>query len=162
MKDSKRNGHQQKTILAIHHDASVLVLLKGILANKYRVLLAADAGTAERLALLEAVPIDLVLMGRNTRGARKSRDLQRRLVAIRPDLAFMSMIGSAEDPVIKIRIVGMPQARRSDDFIDQIRWTLAYRAVNRATASTDVHLHSRQKPSKNAGVPQVALAGATS
>src|SRR6476646_8138861 len=99
MKDSKRNRHQQKTVLIIHHDVSVLVLLKGILAKKYRVLLAADAGTAERLALLEAVPIDLVLMGRNTRGTRKSRDSQRRLVAVRPDLAFMAMIGSAEDRV---------------------------------------------------------------
>ena len=126
-------------------------MLKGILGNKYRVLLAADAAGAERLASLQAVPIDLVLMGRNTRGARESRDLQRRLVEVRPDLAFMSIIGSAEDRVIKIKMVGMPEAPKADDFFGQIRWALAYRAVNSALAR-----------SKRVGLPLVALAGATS
>ena len=157
---NSRTNRQQETVLVIHSDAAVLVLVRGILAEHYRVLLAPDAESAVRLAMLEGVSIDLALMGRDTAGVRNSRELQRRLTAIRPDLSILSMVGSVEDQVIKIRMVGMPKARRADEFLDQIRWALAVRALKHAFTSNgvpaDLPLQERVK-----GAPLVARAGAT-
>lgn len=136
MKDSGTN--RQQTVLVIHHDAAVLVLIRGILAENYRVLLAADAESAVRLTMLEGVSIDLALIGRNTPGVRNSRELQRRLNAIRPDLAVLSMVGSVEDQVIRIRTVGIPKSQMGADFLGQVRWTLGLRRLSGTSASIAV------------------------
>jgi hypothetical protein len=135
MKDSVTNREQQQTVLVIHHDAAVLVLVRGILAEHYRVLFAVDAESAVRLAMLEDVSIDLALIGRNTPGVRNSRELQRRLTAIRPELSVLSMVGCVEDQVIKIRTVGIPKAHMGADFLGQVRWALGLGRLHRTVAS---------------------------
>jgi hypothetical protein len=160
MKDSGTNSQQQQTVLVIHHDAAVLVLVRGILAENYRVLFAADAESAVRLAMLEDVSIDLALIGRNTPGVRNSRELQRRLTAIRPDLGFLSMVGFVDDQVIKIRMVGIPKAHMGADFLGQVRWALGLRRLRRTVASNPVHADQpHQERPKVRGLRMVA--GAT-
>jgi hypothetical protein len=162
MKDSRTNYRQRDTVLVIHNDAAVLVLVRGILAEHYRVLLAADAESAVRLAMLEGVSIDLALIGRNTPGVRNSRELQRRLTAIRPDLGILSMVGSVEDQVIKIRMVGIPKAHIADDFLAQVRWALGVRSLRRTLASNRVRADlPAQERTKIGRMPLVARAGAT-
>lgn len=161
MKDSRTNHRQQETILVIHNDAAVLVLVRGILAGRYRVLLAADAESAVRLAMFEGVSIDLALIGRDTPGVRNSKELQRRLTSTRPDLGILSMVGSVEDEVIKIRMVGIPKAHRAEDFLDQVRWALGLRRFNHTFASNRVRTDlPHQERVKIAAVPLVSRAGA--
>src|ERR1051326_9066707 len=104
VKHSHINIKRREAVLVIHHDTAVLVLLRGILAEQYRVLLAKDAEGAMRLARLGDVPIDLVLSGHHTPGTRNARELQSHLMSLRPDLAVLSFVGSVEEQVIKIRM----------------------------------------------------------
>ena len=136
MKDLGTKSHQQETVLIIHSDAAVLVLARGILAQHYNVLLATDAESAVRLAMLEGVSIDLALIGRNTHGVHNTRELQRRLTATRQNLRILSMVGFVEDEVIKIRTVGVPKAHQGEDFLTQVRWALGARKLHRAVASS--------------------------
>ena len=130
MENVKRNRQQQATILAIHDDVAVLVLVNSILAKHYRVLLAADAQTAVGLAMFEGLRIDLALIGRKTPGVCNSRELEYRLISARPSLGILSMTGSVEDEVIKVRVLGIPKARMKDDFATQVQWALGLRKVN--------------------------------
>jgi DNA-binding response OmpR family regulator len=136
MKDFGTKSHQQETVLIIHNDAAVLVLARGILAQHYNVLLATDAESAVRVAMLEGVSIDLALIGRNTPGVHNTRELQRRLTATRPNIGILSMVGSVEDEVIKIRTVGVPKAHQAEDFVSQVRWALGARKSHRTFASS--------------------------
>ena len=158
MKDSERNSQQQGTILVIHHDVSVLVLVRGILADHYRVLLAADAESAVRLAMLAEVAIDLALIGRDTPGVRNSRELQRRLLAIRPNLGTLSMMGRIEDGVIKMRTLGVPKARTGDDLAAQVQFAIGRRRISRTSTRADL---PGQAAVKIARAPQVMRAGGT-
>jgi CheY-like chemotaxis protein len=135
MTDSKTNERQRQTILVIHNDAAVLVLVRGLLAEHYRVLLAADADSAVQLAMLEGVPMDLALIGRETPGVRNTRELQRRLTSVRPDLRIMSMVGSVGDRCIKIKTVGISRAHRADGFLAQVHRALGAPRVGRSFTS---------------------------
>jgi hypothetical protein len=158
--NSKSNHRINQTVLVIHRDAAVLVLVKGILAEHYRVLLAADAESAVRLAMLEGVSIDMALIGRNTLGVRNSRELQRRLAAVRPDLAILSMIGSVEDQMIKLKMVGVPKGHLADDFLVLVRWALSVRNLRHTPASN--HLPTDQPCQERADGTQAVLgAGST-
>lgn len=162
MNDSRTNYLPQETVLVIHHDAAVLVLARGILSPHYRVLLATDAESAVRLAMLECVPIDLALIGRDTPGVRNSRELQQRLSSIRPDLAFLSMVGSAHGPVIRLRMLRIPRAHLQDDFLPQVRWALNRRASRDKYAPTRVRTGiPAQERVDVPALPLVARAGAT-
>lgn len=145
MKDSQPNRHQQKTVLVIHYDAAVLVLMRGILAEHYRVLLAADTESAVRLAMLEDVPIDLALIARDTPATNNSRELQRRLTAIRPDLGILCVVAAIDGEVIRIRTVGISKAHLADDLLTQVRRALARRRPGNASAFVPADVPARTR-----------------
>jgi DNA-binding NtrC family response regulator len=149
MKDSRTNHNDQQTVLVIHNDAAVLTLVRGILADDYRVLLASDAGSALRLAMLEDVPIDLALIGRDTPGVRNSKELRRQLTAIRPDLGILSMVGFVDAQVIRIRMLRVPKTHMADDFLVLVSRTLSVRSLRRTVTlnriPTDLPREERAK-----------------
>jgi DNA-binding NtrC family response regulator len=162
MKNLQTNDHQQRTILVIHNDAAVLVLLQGILAEHYRVLVAADADSAVRLAMLEDVPMDLTLIGRDTRGVRNTRELQRRLTSVRPNLRVMSMVGSVDEHCIKIKTVGIPKAHRAENLLEQVRWAMSVRRLSQTITSNvpaDASYQERRHESRLSGATLIARAG---
>jgi response regulator RpfG family c-di-GMP phosphodiesterase len=153
MQNGEMTTAPQRTVLVIHHDAAVLVFLRGILAQHNRVLLATDAESAVRLAMLD-VPIDLALVGRNTPGTRNTRELHRRLTSIRPELKVLAMVGCTDDAVIKVRLVGT-RAHAPDGFLGQVDRVL--RAPVRRRYATHQVSDERVAP-KPVKVPNVAVA----
>jgi CheY-like chemotaxis protein len=159
MRDIQENGEHQQTVLIIHHDPAVLLLVKHILSDEYRVLLATSAESAVRLAMLEDVPMDLALLGRNTPGVRNSWELQRRLLALRPELSILPVIGLVKDGVIRLRMPGISTAH-SGDLLDEVRWELNVRSLNR-TAAVNFIADASDQPAAGTDAPLMVRAGGT-
>ena len=74
------NRKSEKTILAVSGDVDVLVLMRGMLENHCRVLVAADAESALRLVTVHGIQVDLAVIDSNIAGSR--RGLLRRISGI--------------------------------------------------------------------------------
>src|SRR6478672_11473090 len=116
------NRKSGKTILAVSGDVDVLVLMKGMLENDYRVLVAADADRALRLVTIAGIHVDLAVVDRNIVGGR--RDLLRRMANIFPTLRTVPMASLVQDGVIRLQAFGALNKRRSGGLLQGIRIVL--------------------------------------
>jgi len=114
----------QKTVLVVSSDVAVLLLMRGILQNDCRVLLAADSESAIRLTKIDGVRIDLAMVDRNVRGSGKV-GLRRRLTEILPQMRILSMAGLVQDGVIRLQSLGSSTAWISENLLQDIRIALA-------------------------------------
>ena len=94
------NRKSEKTILAVSGDVDVLVLMRGMLENHCRVLVAADAESALRLVTVHGIQVDLAVIDSNIAGSR--RGLLRRISGILPTLRTLPMASLVEDGVIRL------------------------------------------------------------
>lgn len=112
-----------KTVLIVNSDAAVLLLMRGILQNDYRVLLAADDESAVRLLTLDGVRIDLAVVESNG-GQSRRVGLKRRMTEILPQLQIVSMAGLVQDGVIRLQALGASKKPTSDSLVQKIRAAL--------------------------------------
>lgn len=92
----------QKTVLVVASDVAMLILLRGVLQNEYRVLLAADTGSAIRLLTINGLRIDLAIVDRNVRGSRR---LQGRMTDTLPQLPILPIKGFVQDEIIRFKVL---------------------------------------------------------
>ena len=146
----------KKAVLVVNSNIAVLVLMRGILQNDYRVLLAADAESAVRLLMAEDVRVDLAVIDRNV---RRSRGLQRRIKAIFPQLQILSMAGFVQDGVIRLQALGPSNEHLSGGLVQEIRAALA--ADNSERNLMTAHSLSPElfTPEATCKMPKVMVAG---
>jgi response regulator RpfG family c-di-GMP phosphodiesterase len=121
---SHESKSAQKTVLVVNSDVAVLLLMRGILQNDYRVLLAADAKSAAHLLTIDGLRIDLAVVDRNVRSSGKG-GLRRRLMEILPQTRILSMAGWVQDGVIRLHALGVSNTRTSDSLLQRISIALA-------------------------------------
>jgi hypothetical protein len=114
----------EKTILAVSSDVDVLVLMRGMLENDYRVLVAADAESALRLLTISGLQIDLAVVDSNVVDSRRGL-LQRRMASILPILHIVPMASLILDGVIRLQILASSGKRTSGSLLERIRVALA-------------------------------------
>ena len=117
----------QHTVLVINSDINVLVLMKRILENDCRVLLAADAESAIRLMQIKGVRVDLAVIDGNVLSRRRS-GLVRRMTDILPQLRILFMAGSVEDGVIRLQAL---TTSKPTNLLESIRLTLSAGGASR-------------------------------
>jgi CheY-like chemotaxis protein len=120
---SHRRKFAKQTLLVVNNDVNALVLMKGLLQNDYRVLLATDAERALRLFTIDGVRIDLAVIDRNVRSSRRG-GLRRQMTEILPQLRILSMAGPVEDGVIRLQAFGASSGLSSDSLVQKIRIAL--------------------------------------
>jgi DNA-binding NtrC family response regulator len=120
---SHANRAAQKTVLIVNSELAVLLLLRGMLQNNYRVLLAPDADSALRLLTLDGVRIDLAVVDCSV-GNGKTAGLKRRMTEILPQLQIVSMAGSAQNGVIRLQALGASNKPTSDSLVQKIEAAL--------------------------------------
>jgi CheY-like chemotaxis protein len=138
------NSKSEKTILVVNSNVNVLVLMRGLLENDYRVLLAADAESALRLLAIDGLHLDLAVVDHKVRGLRTG-GLRQRIKEVLPDFRILPMAGSVQDGVIKLRALGRSNHRTSGSLLQRIRVALA----------VDESLECASRSDISSGVPEV-------
>jgi DNA-binding NtrC family response regulator len=93
------------TILIVHDDPAVLVLMQTILkAADYRVLLAAERADAVRMARQKHIHIDIVLLDVHVPGL-SGTGLADEILSIRPSIRVLWMSGFVHEEFIRVKMV---------------------------------------------------------
>ena len=135
---------QQKTILVVNNDLAVLVLMRGILQNEYRVLLAADADSAVRLFEI-GVSVDLAVIDRNLTGSQPA-GLEQRMKEISPKLRILWMAGFVEKGLIRLKASDASRQRISESLIQRIASALTGEEAKRDRADVSTAELTREAP----------------
>lgn len=128
------NSRSHETILLVNSNVDVLVLMRKMLEDNYRILLAADAESALRLLTLDSVRIDLVVIDPNV-GGSDGVGLRRQMRSILPTLAILPMASLVQDGVIRLRAPGSSSKKTSASLLQRIPIALAKAAVGRRVMS---------------------------
>jgi response regulator RpfG family c-di-GMP phosphodiesterase len=118
------SSETKKTVLIVNSDVDILVLMKGILRNDYRVLLAVGTETAVGLLRLPGVTADLAVVDRNVPSSRTG-ELQSLISEVSPRLRTISMASLVEDGVIKLQALGTSGERLPESLVENIHTAFA-------------------------------------
>jgi hypothetical protein len=146
----------KKAVLVVNSNIAVLVLMRGILQNDYRVLSAADAESAVRFLMAGRVRVDLAVIDRNV---RSSRGLQRRIKAIFPELQILSMAGFVQDGVIRLQALAASNEHLSGTLVQEIRAALAADDSERNLMTAHILSPALFTPEATCTMPKVMVAG---
>jgi hypothetical protein len=125
----------KKTVLVVNSNVNILLLMRGILQNSYRVLLAADAEGATRLLRIRGLKIDMAVVDRKIPGL-PAVELGRCILEKRPRLSVKFMDGFIENGVVRLRAQGESGRRSSDSLVQAISGAFAHARPSRKAVST--------------------------
>src|SRR5215472_2149589 len=124
----------KKTVLVVNSNVNILLLMRGILQNSYRVLLAADAESASRLLRIRGLKIDMAVVDRKIPGL-PADELGRLMLEKRPRLSVKFMDGFIENGVVRLRTHGEAGRRVSNSLVQAISGEFAHARPSRKATS---------------------------
>jgi two-component system, cell cycle sensor histidine kinase and response regulator CckA len=110
----RRETAQRSTILVVHRDAAILMMIKVILEQQgYRVVVAKNSGSAKLMAAQELLDLDLAIIDTLMPDVSGS-ELAASLNALRPALRVLFVSAFTDGAVVRIR-PEMPDSAGSQD-----------------------------------------------
>jgi DNA-binding NtrC family response regulator len=142
----------KKTVLVVNSNVNILLLMRGILQNSYRVLLAADAESASRLLRIRGLKIDMAVVDRKIPGL-PADELGRCMREKRPRLSVKLMDGFIENGVVRLRAQGESGRPSSDSLVQAISGAFAHaRPVRKAKGTCARRSHVSTAAAATCGV----------